>query len=257
MAAQGPSDETERAREAREREARERDSLERALRSVYASIPILARRRGPPPPPFPPADTAARDGLVTVGGRLTPALIVESYRMGIFPMAEHGGVLGWYSPDPRGIIELGAEYHVPKRLRRRMKQFEVRIDSDWKGVLKGCARPSGTWISEEIEREYGELHRLGRCHTVEAWYDGQLAGGLYGVRVGAAFMAESKFHYVRDASKVALVALVERLRDKGFQLLDVQYVTPHLATMGAVWISRREYLRRLGEALLSGEHDFR
>jgi leucyl/phenylalanyl-tRNA--protein transferase len=131
-----------------------------------------------------------------------------------------------------------------------MKQFEIRFDSDWAGVIKGCARPSGTWISEEIEREYRKLFHARQAHTVEAWYEGKLAGGLYGVRVGSAFMAESKFHYVTDASKVALVALVERLVERGFTLLDVQYVTPHLGRMGAVWVSRREYLRRLGDALI-------
>ncbi|MEZ0227625.1 MAG: leucyl/phenylalanyl-tRNA--protein transferase [Planctomycetota bacterium] len=232
------------------------DALQRAMISALRSLPLQARRRGPPPPPLPPAETAAPDGLVAVGGRLTPALIVEAYRRGIFPMAERDGLNGWWSPDPRAIIPVSKEYHVPRRLRRTMKKFEVRFDSDWKGVLKGCARPEGTWISDEIEREYGKLFEKKQCHTVEAWQDGQLAGGLYGVRVGGAFMAESKFHYVRDASKVALVALVERLAQNGFTLLDVQYVTPHLATMGAVWVSRREYLRRLGDALIAGERPF-
>lgn len=232
------------------------EALRRAIRAAYRSIPLQARRRGLPPPPFPAAETAAQDGLVAVGGRLTPPVIVDAYRRGIFPMAERDGLLGWWSPDPRGIIPISQGYHVARRLRRTMKKFEVRFDSDWKGVLKGCARPEGTWISDEIEREYGRLFQMKQCHTVEAWQDGKLAGGLYGVRVGGAFMAESKFHYVRDASKVALVALVERLAAQGFTLLDVQYVTPHLATMGAVWVSRREYLRRLGESLIAGERPF-
>jgi len=213
------------------------------------------RRRFPSPPPFPPAEAATPEGLVAFGGRLTPELIIDAYRRGIFPMAERGGLF-WFSPSPRGIIPLEEPYHVPRRLRRTMKSFELRFDTDYAGVIKGCARPEGTWISAEIEREYGKLFSRRVCHTVEAWQDGKLAGGLYGVQVGAAFMAESMFHHVRDASKVALVGLVERLRERGFLLLDVQYVTSHLASMGAVWVSRRDYLRRLGDALIAGEKTF-
>jgi leucyl/phenylalanyl-tRNA--protein transferase len=232
------------------------DQIQRLVKRLYERLPLQERRRGPPPPPLPPPESAAADGLVAVGGKLTPELILEAYAHGIFPMAEHDGLLGWWSPHRRGIIEIDP-FHVPRRLRRRMKQFEVRIDSDWKGVLKGCARPEGTWISDEIEREYGKLFARGQAHTVEAWHEGQLAGGLYGVRVGAAFMAESKFHYVTDASKVALVALVERLRERGFELLDVQYVTPHLKTLGASWIARAEYLSRLSKAVARGDVPFR
>jgi leucyl/phenylalanyl-tRNA--protein transferase len=232
------------------------DDLRRFVRQLLERVPLSKRKRGLEPPPLPPAESAAPDGLVAVGGRLTPELILDAYAKGIFPMAEGRGLLGWWSPDPRGIVELGA-YHVPTRLRRRMKQFEVRIDSDWDGVLEGCARPEGTWISEEIKREYGRLFERGQAHTVEAWYAGKLAGGLYGVRIGAAFMAESKFHYVTDASKVALVALVERLAERGFELLDVQYVTPHLSRMGARWISRRDYLARLDRAIAKGDIAFR
>lgn len=228
----------------------------RLVKRLYDRLPLQARRRGAPPPPLPPAESAAADGLVAVGGKLTPELILEAYAGGIFPMAEADGLLGWWSPNPRGIIEL-EPFHVPRRLRRRMKQFEVRIDSDWEGVLTGCARPEGTWISDEIRREYGELFRRGQCHTVEAWHEGKLAGGLYGVRVGAAFMAESKFHYVTDASKVALVGLVERLRERGYELLDVQYVTSHLATMGASWVSRKDYLARLRRAVARGDVPFK
>ncbi len=230
------------------REDAPHEDLARFLRQVYATIPITSRGK-PAPPPLPPAESAASDGLVAVGGRLTPELILEAYAKGIFPMADEDGTLAWWSPNPRAIIELDP-FHVPRRLRRTMKRFEVRVDSDWKGVIKGCARPEGTWISDEIEREYRRLFERGSCHTVEAWYQGKLAGGLYGVRIGAAFMAESKFHHVRDASKVALVALVERLRQRGFELLDVQYVTPHLGRMGASWISRRVYLERLARAVL-------
>ncbi len=220
---------------------------EKALRRLF---------RIPAPPPFPAAESATAEGLVAIGGKLTPALILDAYRRGIFPMAERDGALGWWSPHPRGIIPVSKDYHVARRLERTLGKFEVRFDSDWKGVLKGCARPEGTWISAEIEREYGKLFEKKQCHTVEAWQGGKLAGGLYGVSMGAAFMAESKFHHVRDASKVALVALVRRLAEKGFTLLDVQYVTPHLASMGAVWVTRREYLRRLGDAVVAGERPF-
>jgi leucyl/phenylalanyl-tRNA--protein transferase len=216
----------------------------------------LRRQRGPAPPPFPSAERATADGLVALGGKLSPALILDAYRRGIFPMAERDGSLGWWSPHPRGIIPISKDYHVPRRLERTLKKFEIRFDSDWKGVLKGCARPEGTWISAEIEREYGKLFQKKHCHTVEAWQDGKLAGGLYGVRIGTAFMAESMFHNVRDASKVALVALVRRLVERGFTLLDVQYVTPHLESMGAAWVTRRDYLRRLGDAVIAGEKPF-
>jgi leucyl/phenylalanyl-tRNA--protein transferase len=212
--------------------------------------------RIPAPPPCPAAEGATAQGLVALGGKLTPALILDAYRRGIFPMAERDGTLGWWSPNPRGIIPVSKDYHVATRLERTSKKFEVRFDSDWKGVLEGCARPEGTWISAEIEREYGKLFQKKQAHTVEAWQGGKLAGGLYGVSIGSAFMAESKFHHVRDASKVALVALVRKLVERGFTLLDVQYVTPHLASMGAVWVSRREYLRRLGDAVIAGEKPF-
>jgi leucyl/phenylalanyl-tRNA--protein transferase len=187
---------------------------------------------------------------------LTPERILEAYAGGIFPMAEPEGTLGWWSPDPRGVIELTSDHHVARRLRRRMRAFEIRFDTDFDGVVQGCARPEGTWISAQIWREYRRLFDQGRCHTVEAWQGELLAGGLYGVSIGAAFMAESMFHAVTDASKVALVALVERLLATGFTLLDVQYVTPHLARMGARWISRADYLARLHEAIALENRSF-
>src|SRR5437773_3864549 len=183
---------------------------------------------------------------------LTPEGVELAYRHGIFPMADEGSdeVL-WFRPDPRAILPLDG-FHVSRSLARtiRRARFEVRIDTDFEGVMRGCAdRREGTWISEDFFRVYGALHRQGKAQSVETWRDGRLVGGTYGVALGGAFMAESMFHYETDASKVALAALVSRLGDRRFTLLDVQYVTPHLASLGAVEIPRREYERRLAEAL--------
>lgn len=168
-------------------------------------------------------------------------------------MAMEDGEIGWFSPDPRGVLPLET-FHVPHRLSRVLRQetFEIRIDHDFERVMRACAARQdhdGTWISEEIIQCYIALHRQGRAHSVEAWQGGTLAGGLYGVHLGAAFFGESMFHRVTDASKVALVALVERMRTRGFTLLDIQWVTPHLQQFGAVEIARTEYLQRLGVAL--------
>lgn len=182
----------------------------------------------------------------------TPAGVELAYRRGIFPMYNHyTGGIDWYRPDPRAIFPLDG-FHVSRSLARTIRQrvFTVTFDNDFEGVMRGCAdRPEGTWISEDFIELYGELHRRGKAHSVEAWRDGRLAGGAYGVALGAAFMAESMFHYETDASKVALNALVERLRERGFELLDTQYLTPHLASLGAVEISHREYYDRLKRAL--------
>lgn len=184
---------------------------------------------------------------------IPPALLLRAYRDGIFPMALDDGDIGWFSPDPRGIIPIDA-LHVPSRLARvvRAGRFDIRVDTAFGAVLRACAaRPDGegTWISTEILDSYEALFRIGRAHSVEAWRDGRLVGGLYGVHVGGAFFGESMFHRETDASKVALVALVARLRERGFSLLDTQWVTPHLARFGAVEIPRDEYLRRLSSAL--------
>ena len=175
-----------------------------------------------------------------------------AYRHGVFPMADEGSseVL-WFRPDPRAIIPLDG-FHVSRSLKRRLRLggFEIRIDTDFEGVMRACGdRPEGTWISEEFIEVYAALHRAGKAHSVEAWREGRLVGGCYGVALGGAFMAESMFHRETDASKVALAGLVSRLGDRRFTLLDVQYVTPHLASLGAVEIPRREYERRLSEAL--------
>jgi len=167
-------------------------------------------------------------------------------------MALEDGSIGWFSPDPRGVLPLEA-FRLPSRLARvvRRGRFEIAVDRDFEGVMRGCAeRPDdGTWISEEIVRSYVALHERGIAHSVEAWQDGRLVGGLYGVHLGGAFFGESMFHRATDASKVALVALVDRLQSRGFSLLDIQWVTPHLARFGAVEIPRGDYLRRLQTAL--------
>jgi leucyl/phenylalanyl-tRNA--protein transferase len=183
---------------------------------------------------------------------IDPALLVRAYREGIFPMALDDGEIGWFSPDPRGIVPLDA-FHVPSRLARTVRsgRFAIQVDSDFTGVMQGCAddRDEGTWISDEIFESYTTLHRLGLAHSVETWRAGRLVGGLYGVHLGGAFFGESMFHRETDASKVALVALVDRLVRRGFTLLDIQWVTPHLQRFGAIEIPRAVYLRKLKRAL--------
>jgi leucyl/phenylalanyl-tRNA--protein transferase len=183
---------------------------------------------------------------------LDPARLVRAYREGIFPMAVEGGEIAWFSPDPRGVIPLES-FHVPARLARviRSGRFEIAVDRAFEQVMRACAeRPGdGTWISEEIIQSYLALHRLGLAHSVEAWRNGRLAGGLYGVHLGGAFFGESMFHRETDASKVVLSALVDRLQRRSFRLLDVQWLTPHLAQFGAIEVPRKVYLSRLKQAL--------
>lgn len=183
---------------------------------------------------------------------IDPALLVDAYRHGIFPMALEADEIGWFSPDPRGILPLDW-VHVPVRLARviRSGRFEVQIDRDFQGVMRACAadREDGTWISEAIIESYSELHRLGLAHSIETWRAGRLVGGLYGVHLGGAFFGESMFHHETDASKVALMALVTRMRERRMTLLDIQWVTPHLAQFGAIEIPRDDYLARLGEVV--------
>lgn len=182
---------------------------------------------------------------------LGPETLLAAYATGIFPMAdEHGDIL-WFAPDPRAIIELDA-LTVSRSLRSVIRRgaFDVTINRAFADVIKACAeREEGTWISADIREAYCELHRLGFGHSVEAWKDGELVGGLYGVALGGAFFGESMFYRAGDASKVALVWLVERMRERGFVLLDVQFVTDHLSRFGAVEIPKREYERRLRDAL--------
>jgi leucyl/phenylalanyl-tRNA--protein transferase len=188
--------------------------------------------------------------------RLTPEILLAAYAAGIFPMAESADdpELFWVEPQRRGIIPLDA-FHVPRRLRRVVRHggFAVRVDSDFAAVMRGCAEVSdkrpNTWINDEILRLYAALHRRGAAHSVECWQGGALVGGLYGVSLGAAFFGESMFSRVTDASKVALVHLVARLRKGGYRLLDTQFLTPHLARFGGVEISKSRYRRLLAEAL--------
>ena len=183
---------------------------------------------------------------------IDPTLLVRAYTQGIFPMALDRGEIGWFSPDPRGIIPLDA-FTVPRRLQRIVRQaaFEIHVDRDFEGVMRACAadREDGTWISAEIIASYVALHRLGLAHSVETWQKGALVGGLYGVHLAGAFFGESMFHHVANASKVALVALVDRLRAHDFLLLDIQWTTPHLEQFGAIEIPKADYLARLAIAL--------
>jgi leucyl/phenylalanyl-tRNA--protein transferase len=205
---------------------------------------------------FPPVEQATPEGLVGVGADLEPATILDAYARGIFPMPiPEVRMVGWWSPDPRGVLPL-ERLHVSRSLRRSVRRFSTTVNRAFERVIAGCAdpmRPHG-WITPEIVSAYTRLHVLGAAHSVEVWSeDGTLVGGLYGVALGGLFAAESKFHRETDASKVALVRLVEELQRDGpapsERLLDVQWCTPHLVSLGAIEISRGAYLRRLEEAL--------
>jgi leucyl/phenylalanyl-tRNA---protein transferase len=209
----------------------------------------------PPPCPwdFPPPDEAGDEGLLALGADLEPGTLLAAYRAGIFPMPLAGvREMTWFSPDPRGILPL-AEHHVSRSLRRSARRFTVTCDLAFGEVIAGCAdaRRGGGWITPAIRAAYERLHALGWAHSIDVWDEaGALAGGLYGVECGGLFAAESKFHARTDASKAALLALVERLRAAGGErLLDVQWTTPHLERLGARDVPRPEYLRRLAAAL--------
>ena len=183
---------------------------------------------------------------------LGPDVLLPAYAIGIFPMADDEGEIRWFSPDPRAVIELDA-FKTTRSLRSTLKRgvFDVTINHAFEQVIEACAdRPEGTWISQDIRSAYCELHRRGFAHSVETWKGGELVGGLYGVAIGGAFFGESMFHFMSDASKVAMVRLVERMRERGFALLDVQFVTEHLLRFGAVEIPRLEYERRLARAIV-------
>lgn len=199
-----------------------------------------------------PVDADA-EGPVALGGDLAPATLLAAYRAGTFPMPLGRGrrMLAWWSPDPRGIIPLDG-LRVTPSLRKSARRHRTTVDAAFDEVVEACADPRrpGSWITRDVRRAYGRLHELGWAHSVEAWAeDGTLAGGLYGVAIGGLFAGESMFHHRRDGSKVALLGLVERLRDGGGRLLDVQWTTPHLASLGAVDVPRRDYLARLAEAV--------
>lgn len=182
---------------------------------------------------------------------IDPELLLSAYAGGIFPMAdEETGEIEWYSPDPRGILPLES-FAVSRSLRQtiRKRPFTILVNAAFESVMRGCAERDETWISEEIIGSYVRLHAMGYAHSVEAWQGETLVGGLYGVAIGGAFFGESMFSAVTAASKVCLVALVERLRERNFRLLDTQFLTPHLARFGAVEIAREEYLELLREAI--------
>lgn len=214
------------------------------------------------PPPcvwaLPDPLDADGDGVCGVGADLAPGTLLAAYRTGLFPMHldRRARALGWWSPDPRGVLPLDG-VRISRSLRRSLRRYEIRVDTAFEQVIAACASPrptGGHWIHPSIVAAYTELHRLGWAHSVEAWDrdDGTLAGGLYGVGVGALFAGESMFQHRTDASKVALVGLVERLPAHG--LLDIQWVTPHLATLGAVALPAPEYQRRLRAAVAHPTH---
>lgn len=185
--------------------------------------------------------------------QLTRPMVEAAYARGIFPMAiDRRDIFTWHRPDPRAVLPLTG-FHMPRSLAKviRQRRFEVTYDQAFRQVMEGCAekRKGGTWINDTLLDIYCDMHRAGRAHSVEVWKDGLLVGGTYGVHLGGAFMAESKFHRVRDASKVALAALVTRLRERGFALLDVQYVTPHLSRFGVVEVPAVTYEKTLRDAL--------
>ena len=205
-----------------------------------------------------PAGYDPSDDLVGIGADLEPGTLLAAYRRGLFPMPSgtRGEAMYWFSPVRRGVLPLDGLV-VSRSLRRSRRSFEIRVDTSFAAVIDACAdpaRPQG-WIDADIRAAYLRLHRLGWAHSVEAWQDGELAGGLYGVAIGGLFAGESMFHHRTDASKVALVGLVEALRDahQGERLIDVQWATAHLTSLGVVEVSRESYLRRLGRALRAPE----
>lgn len=212
----------------------------------------------PPSRFFPPAESADEDGLIGVGGELSPEWLLDAYTHGIFPwpVGELDEPMFWWSLDPRAILELDGP-RISRRLQRTLRagRFQVTRDQNFSGVIRGCAegpgREGGTWITPRMIRAYTRMFELGHAHSVEVWREGQLAGGIYGLAVGGLFAAESMFHLVPDASKIALVHLVEHLRRRGYGLLDIQQLTPHTARLGAIEIPRREYLVRLAQAISS------
>ena len=201
---------------------------------------------------FPNPSLADPDGLLAVGGNLEPETLHSAYQQGIFPWFDEDTPILWWSPDPRAILEFENLY-ISKRLARtiRTNKFQVTFNQDFDAVVKGCTyRPEeGTWITPEVANAYGEFHRRGHAHSVEVWQQGVLVGGLYGVAIGGLFAGESMFSTVSDASKIALVALVSRLKEKGYQLFDLQIINEHTSMMGANEIPRDDYLARVKSAI--------
>lgn len=209
-----------------------------------------------PRAPFPPVELALRepDGLLAVGGGLEPERLLNAYRHGIFPWYSEGQPILWWSPDPRTVL-FPEQLKVSRSLRKTLRQrrFDVSLDTDFAGVIRGCAEPRrdepGTWITTEIRQAYEHLHGMGLAHSVETWQNGHLVGGLYGVALGRAFFGESMFSRISDASKVAFVHLVRQLAAWDFALIDCQVHTRHLASLGAVDIPRRDFIQRLEAAV--------
>ena len=202
---------------------------------------------------FPPPEAWPESDLIAVGGDLEPATLINAYRRGIFPMevTALGGRLGWWSPEQRGIVPLDG-LRVTKSMRQSAKRFEIRVDTCFADVMRACADPSREdgWITPEFIAAYTTLHQLGWAHSIEVFdRAGALAGGLYGVRINGLFAGESMFHAQRDASKVALMGLIDLMRASGMQLLDVQWKTEHLASLGAIDVPRAQYLGLLAAAL--------
>lgn len=205
---------------------------------------------------FPPIEMANEDGLIGVGGKMSVEWLVDAYAHGIFPWPVHerDTPMLWWSPDPRAILPI-EKFHVPRRLRRtcRSNRFRVTFDRDFPAVIRACSAGPGrqgcTWITPRMIKAYEALHQAGKAHSVDVWFEGRLAGGLYGVAIGGLFAAESMFYTVRDASKVGLVSLVEHLQQKGYTLIDIQQFSSHLAQFGAVEVERDEYLRQLTNAV--------
>ena len=216
-----------------------------------------------PPRPLPPCAysfgevrRAPAHGLVGRGADFRPETIVHAYRCGVFPWPQRGEEFLWFSPDPRAIIPMDG-LHISARLERRLRQgrFRLTVDADFERVITECgrAREEGTWITTRLRRAYLELHELGYAHSFEAWTaDGELAGGLYGIGVAGMYGAESMFHRITDASKVAMVAMMAHCQRIGVQFIDIQVLSPHTESMGAVEISRDQYLVRLESALRQG-----
>lgn len=208
--------------------------------------PVLLRPEDPLR--FPDPERFDREGLVAIGGDLRVDRLMLAYRSGIFPWYAEGYVPMWWSPDPRALFT-AASLHVSRSLRRTIANgaFELTWNRCFARVMQECGRQrdEGTWVIPDMVAAYTRLHDRGRAHSLEVWVDGDLAGGIYGVQIGAAFAAESMFHRRTDMSKVALVALVRSLFATGIELLDVQFLTPHLASLGAFEVSRKEYLERL------------
>ncbi len=197
------------------------------------------------------AELADESGLVAIGGDLRPERLIEAYRHGVFPWYNEGNPVCWWSPDPRAIFELDG-LHISRRLGRTIRsgRFHCTVNHAFTEVMRGCAdRLEGSWITHDMIAAYERLHQLGLAHSVEAWQGDTLAGGIYGVAVAGLFAGESMFTRIRDGSKVALAFLIERLRKCGFVLFDIQFLTPHTASLGAMEISREEYLTRLRRAL--------